>query len=135
MTPGLLTRRLGGATLLAQAMSVFFGALVAWRLTDVRGDDRALTYLWAGAGIAVLCVVAAGALRGPAGVPLGWLAQLLTLASGLVLPAMLVVAVLFGLLWWLCLSQGRRMDRLTAQREAQARDGGTAYPAPEEEAR
>lgn len=121
MTPGILTRRLCGATLLAQAISVFFGALVAWRLADAEGDDRSTIYLWGGVAIALLCVVAAGALRGRAGVALGWLAQVMTLAAGIVLPAMIAVAIIFGLLWWLCLSQGRRMDELTALREAEAR--------------
>lgn len=126
MTPGILTRRLCGATLLAQAISVFFGALVAWRLADAQGDDRSTTYLWGGVAIAVLCVVAAGALRGPAGVALGWLAQVMTLAAGVVLPAMIAVAIIFGLLWWLCLSQGRRMDALTALRDAEARRSAPA---------
>lgn len=121
MTPGILTRRLCAATLLAQAIAVFFGALVAWRLGDVSGDPRATTYLWAGVAIALLCLVAAGALRGRAGVALGWLAQALTLASAVVLPAMLVVAVIFGGLWWASLTQGRRMDQITAQRDAEAR--------------
>lgn len=121
MTPGILTRRLCGATLVAQALSVFFGALVAWRLADTFGDDRAQLYLWGGIGLALLCLVAAGAMRGGAGVALGWLVQVLTLLSGIVLPAMLVVGVIFAFLWWLCLSQGMRLDRLTAQREAEAR--------------
>ena len=120
MTPGILTRRLCGATLLAQAMSVFFGALVAWRLADVQEDGRAQLYLWGGVAIALLCVLAAGLLRRPAGVALGWLAQVLTLAAAVVLPAMLAVGLIFGLLWWLCLSQGRRMDAITAQRDAEA---------------
>lgn len=119
MTPGILTRRLCGTTLLAQAMSVFFGALVAWRLADTTGDDRARLYLWGGVALAVLCLAAAGAMRGRAGIALGWTAQALTLLSGIVLPAMLIVGVLFGVLWWLCLSQGLRMDRITAQREAE----------------
>lgn len=121
MIPGTLTRRLCATTLLAQAMSVFFGALVAWRLAQTTGDPRAGTYLWGGLALTALCVLAAGALRGRWGVRLGWLVQFLTLAAGVVLPAMLVVAGLFGFLWWLCLTQGIRMDALTAQREAQER--------------
>ena len=121
MIPGTLTRRLCATTLLAQAMSVFFGALVAWRLAQTTGDPRAGAYLWGGLALTALCVLAAGALRGRWGVRLGWLVQFLTLAAGVVLPAMLVVAGLFGFLWWLCLTQGIRMDALTAQREAQER--------------
>lgn len=120
MTLGILTRRLCGATLLAQALSVFFGALVAWRLAQAYDDDRAGLYLTGGMALALLCVVAAGALRSRHGVALGWGVQVLTLVSALVLPAMVIVAGIFGTLWFLCLRQGRRMDEVTAQREAQA---------------
>src|SRR5699024_7713365 len=51
VTPGILTRRLCGTTLLAQAMSVFFGALVAWRLAGTTGDERATFYLWGGLAV------------------------------------------------------------------------------------
>lgn len=130
MTPGILTRRLCGATLLAQSLSVFFGALVAWRLAETTGDGRAQLYLWGGVGLAVLCLVAAGAMRGRWGIVLGWLAQVLTLLSGIVLPAMLIVAIIFGALWWLCLSQGLRMDRINVERAAEERAFAEAQRAP-----
>lgn len=120
MTPGILTRRLCGATLLAQAMCVFFGALVVWRLTEAEGGERATTYLVGGVALTLLCVVAAGMLRSRWGIVLGWTAQVLTLASAVVLPAMLAVAVIFGGLFFLCVTQGRRMDRITAERDAEA---------------
>lgn len=121
MTLGTLTRRLCGATLIAQAVSVFLGALVAWRLAQAYDDERASLYLTGGLALALLCLLAAGALRTRYGVQLGWLVQILTLASALVLPAMVIVAGIFGALWFMCLRQGRRMDEVTAQREAQAR--------------
>ena len=115
--PGKLTRRLGATTLTAQALVVFLGTLVAWRLGAASGDPRSTAYLWVGGALTLLCVVAAGALRSRAGIVLGWLCQALTLVSALVLPAMAVVGVIFGLLWWVCLSQGRRLDALSAERE------------------
>jgi chromate transport protein ChrA len=121
VTPGILTRRLCGATLLAQSMSIFFGALVAWRLGQSERDERAELYLIGGLALAVLCVVAVGALRTRYGIALGWLVQVLTLACAVVLPAMVIVAGIFGTLWFLCVRQGRRMDEVNAQREAQAR--------------
>lgn len=121
MTPGILTRRLCGATLLAQALSVFFGALVAWRLAQAYNEGRADVYLVGGVALALLCVVAAGALRSRHGVALGWTVQILTLASALVLPAMVIVAGIFGTLWFLCLRHGRRMDAVNVEREAAAR--------------
>lgn len=123
--PGQMTRRLGGATLVAQAISVFFGGLVAWQLDTAMGGDRGITLLWALGGVAVLCLFAAGALRSRAGIVLGWVCQVLTLASALILPAMLIVALLFGLLWWLCIKHGGRID---ADRAAWAAAAGVAGP-------
>jgi hypothetical protein len=117
--PGKMTRRLAAVALLGQAMTVFFGALVARQFALAAGepDARATTYLIGGLGLALLCVVASGLLRRPGGVLLGWLVQLLTLACALVLPAMAIVALIFGGLWWMCLSQGGRIDDIRAQWE------------------
>ncbi len=108
--PGQITRRLCGATLLGQALSVFFGALVAWQLERALGEGDGGVLLWGGSALAVLCLVAAGAMRSRAGIYLGWLCQVLTVASAVALPAMVVVGLIFGLLWWLCLTNGLRID-------------------------
>lgn len=135
--PGTLTRRLCSTTLLAQSLSVFLGGLVARQLSLATGGEqgRADLYLWGGIGLAVLCLLAAGALRTRWGVVLGWICQLLTLACALVLPAMVIVALIFGGLWWTCLSQGLKLDRLAAQRAAEQEDGSTGRPADETTAR
>lgn len=118
--PGQITRRLCAAVLLGQAISVFFGALVAWQLDKALGGGTGDLLLWGGSGLAVLCLVAAGAMRSGVGLLLGWLCQVLTLASALVLPAMVVVALLFGLLWWVCVRHGLRIDAERARLAAQA---------------
>lgn len=108
--PGQITRRLCSASLLAQGLSVFFGALVAWQLDRALAGGSGTMLLWGGSGLATLCLVAAGAMRSRAGIYLGWLCQVLTLASALVLPAMLIVGILFAVLWWVCLRNGLRID-------------------------
>ncbi|MGB6020691.1 MAG: DUF4233 domain-containing protein [Ornithinimicrobium sp.] len=115
--PGKFARRLAAVALLGQAMTVFFGGLVARQLSVADGDPdgRASTYLIGGCALAVLCVLASGLLRRPGGVLLGWAIQVLTLLSALVLPAMVAVAAIFAGLWWLCLSQGTKMDQMSAQ--------------------
>lgn len=115
--PGQITRRLCSASLLAQGLSVFFGALVAWQLDRALAGGTGSVLLWGGCALAVLCLVAAGAMRSRAGIALGWLCQVLTLASALVLPAMLVVGLIFGALWWVCLSNGLRIDADRARLE------------------
>ncbi len=108
--PGRTTRRLCGASLVAQALSVFLGSLVAWRLDRTLHGGTGTALLWSGVALAVLCLVAVGALRSRAGIWLGWVCQVLTLASALLLPAMLVVGLLFLALWWVCLTNGLRID-------------------------
>lgn len=130
---GKMARRLAAVSLLGQAMTVFFGGLVARQFEVAAGDPegRANVYLAGGIGLALVCILASGLLRRPSGVWVGWGCQVLTLASALVLPAMAIVAVIFGGLWWLCLSQGRKMDELTARWAEQDDDpAGDDRPGP-----
>ncbi len=114
---GKFTWRMCAVTLVAQSVCVFFGALVARGLA-LAGDNAAATaYLAVGSGLALLCVVAAGLMRTTLGLPLGWLIQAATFAAALVVPAMLLVGLIFTALWVTCIVQGRRVDRSQAARE------------------
>ena len=117
--PGKMTRRLAGTVLGAQGLAIFFGALVARGLASANGADTSSTFLLLGSGLAVLCILAAGVLRRPWGVTLGWGLQIATFAFGFIVPAMLVVGVLFGALWLTALVQGRAMDEHIADVDAQ----------------
>jgi hypothetical protein len=59
-------------------------------------------------------------MRTPFGITLGWLVQLLTWLSAVVVPMMAAVGLVFTGLWLLLLVQGRSVDRLVAEREAAA---------------
>ena len=111
---GKFTWRMGATVLFGQSVIVFFGALVARSLAAATNDPAATAYLLLGTGLAALCIVAAGLMRGPLGVSLGWLVQVATLVSGVVLPMMFVVGAIFGLLWVVCLWQGTRIDATPA---------------------
>lgn len=110
-----MTRRFAGVVVGSQSVVVFFGALVAYALARSRGESAHTTYLWVGIVLAVLCIVAAGTLRRPWGVTLGWAIQLATIASAVIVPMMLIVGIVFLALWTTGLVQGRRMDQLTAK--------------------
>ncbi|MBM6399023.1 DUF4233 domain-containing protein [Phycicoccus sp. MQZ13P-5] len=119
-TTGKFTYRLLAVALVGQAVVLSFFALVVRALAIA--DDRAADggrLLWVGLGLAALAVVAAGLMRGPVGLPLGWLVQVLTWASALLVPAMVGVAVVFTALWVLLLVQGTRVDALSARRAAE----------------
>lgn len=113
---GAFTWRMLATVLAGQGVVVFLGALVARALASAEGDERSGTWLWVGSGLALLCFLAAGMLRRPWGVTLGWAIQALTFATALVVPAMLAVGPIFLALWVTCLVQGRRVDVAQAER-------------------
>lgn len=113
---GTFTWRMGATVLGGQSVIVFFGSLVARALGAATGDPDASTYLLVGSGLAVLCLAAAGLMRRPVGVTLGWLIQVLTFLSAFVVREMLLVGVIFTALWVVCLWQGQRIDAVDAAR-------------------
>jgi len=126
-TQGKFTFRLLAMALFGQAIILSFFALVARgnAIADDRPDDGQ-QLLWVGLGLALLALVASGMMRRPFGVTLGWLVQALTWASALLVPAMIGVAVVFTALWVLLLLQGSKIDRIVAQRDADADSGAAA---------
>ncbi|NHN55899.1 DUF4233 domain-containing protein [Calidifontibacter sp. DB0510] len=108
-----MTRRLAAVVIGSQSLAIFFGTLVAEALARARGESAHTAYLIIGLVIAGLCIVAAGCLRRPWGVTLGWALQVVTIASAVIVPMMLIVGVVFAALWVTALVQGRRMDELT----------------------
>ena len=130
-TQGKFTFRLLAMALFGQAIILSFFALVARgnAIADDRPDDGQ-RLLWVGLGLALLALVASGMMRRPFGVTLGWLVQALTWASALLVPAMIGVAVVFTALWVLLLLQGSKIDRIVAQREADADSGAAAGATP-----
>ena len=117
---GKFTWRMGAVVLAAQSLIVFLGALVARTLAVANGDAASGAYLLVGCGLAVACIVVAGLMRRPFGVPLGWLIQVATFLCAFVLPMMFIVGVIFTALWVVCLWQGQRIDAIQAGRAAEA---------------
>jgi hypothetical protein len=117
---GKMTRRLLGVVLGTQGLAVFFGALVTRGLALASGPETSSSF-WLITVLAILFIVNAALLRRPWAVTLGWLLQVATLACALVIPAMLVVEVVFGALWVTALVQGRKMDEHTRRVDARWR--------------
>jgi hypothetical protein len=117
--PEKMTRRFAAVVIASQGLAVFFGALVARAIAAADRQSSASTFLILGSIIAVLCLLDAGLLRRPWGITLGWVLQLATLLSALIVPMMLIVALLFLALWVTALVQGTNMDALTRRVDAQ----------------
>jgi len=117
---GKFTWRMLATVLAGQGVVVFLGALVARGLAVAEGDEGGSGWLWVGVGLAVLCFLAAGLMRRPFGVTLGWLIQVATFASAAVVPAMLGVGLVFLVLWVGSLVLCRRVEDQVAERDRQA---------------
>ena len=123
---GKFTWRMLATVLAGQGVVVFLGALVARGLAVADGDEGGSGWLWVGIGLAVLCFLAAGLMRRPFGVTLGWLIQVATFASAAVVPAMLGVGLVFLVLWVGSLVLCRRVEDQVAERDRRAAASGEA---------
>lgn len=86
---------------------LIFAALVA---KDLSGLSPGVA-LGGGGVLSLLCLLAAGLLRSPAGYAAGWVMQGLMAATGLVVPMMFGIGLLFTALWAVALHQGARIER------------------------
>ncbi|MBC9821398.1 DUF4233 domain-containing protein [Terrabacter sp. MAHUQ-38] len=124
---GKFTWRMLATVLGGQSICILLGALVARGVSAADdGGPRSTAYLLVGFGLGALCVFAAGLMRRPWGVTLGWVVQALTLLSALVVPMMLVVGLFFLALWVTCLVKGTQVDAEMARREAGSGEGEPA---------
>jgi hypothetical protein len=114
-------RTLCSAVLGLEAIVLFLAIPVALTLSDTSTG----VVLWVGGALVVACFVGAGAMRGreQVGLAIGWVVQVVALASGFVVPAMFFLGGLFAILWFLAIRLGRKGDAATAAHEA-SRDGG-----------
>ncbi|MFC7405236.1 DUF4233 domain-containing protein [Georgenia alba] len=125
--PGSARAMFAVSVLASEFLVVLFATLVAHGLQLA---DRPLVWT-AGGAVMLLCLLGCGLVRrGRAGVVVGYVVQVLLLAAGVVLPAMLVVGALFGVLWVVSLRVGARIDRERQERyqaelEHRAQQAGT----------
>lgn len=111
---------------LGTSVLIFEAVMVALFIPVVYFTGRGLsgsTAAWLGAGLVLLCVLAAGMVGRPGGVVLGWIVQVLVFACGFLVWDMFLMGLIFGALWWAAVHYGRRVDDLRAQREASAAPG------------
>jgi len=100
-------RGMCAAVLCLEAIVVGLSTLVMLSLTDVSATTAVLT----GVGMAVLCLLVAGALRSEIGYAAGWLVQLGAIGLGFVVPMMFFLGAVFGLLWGTAYFLGRKIER------------------------
>ncbi len=89
-----------------EAALMFFATVTAFGLKAVPAGVA----FGGGAALFVLFLIAAWAVRYPAGVWLGWLLQAVLIATGIVMALMYFVGAGFAALWVFCFVTGRRLD-------------------------
>ncbi|MGI4894127.1 MAG: DUF4233 domain-containing protein [Janthinobacterium lividum] len=99
-------RMMAASTLISEALLVFFATLTALALDR----ERQTTYLVAGGIVFLLCVLCAGMLRRRSGYVVGWVLQLVIIASGFVVPMMFGIGVVFAIIWFFALRIGSRIE-------------------------
>jgi hypothetical protein len=101
-----VTESLLSIVLVLEALLVFFVALTAFGLKAVEPS----TAFIGGALLVVALAVTGRVLRFSWGVWLGWVMQVIILATGILLPIMFVVGAAFLGLWIFCFVRGRQID-------------------------
>ena len=86
------------------------------------------TALWLGLGLAVLCLLLAGMLRGEWAYGVGWVLQVAAIAMGFVVPMMFVLGAIFAALWGTAYFLGLKIERERAEYAAMEGAGPPAAP-------
>ncbi|WP_424935906.1 MULTISPECIES: DUF4233 domain-containing protein [Bacteria] len=114
--PRGLAEKLGSIVLGFEAIVVALGGLTIYGLRVLPEDVEPWWAIVGGGVVAVTMIVTAGLLAKRAGVVLGWVLQAIVLASAFLVPAMLVIALIFGGMWAYAMIVGGRADRAAAHR-------------------
>ncbi|OIK27323.1 DUF4233 domain-containing protein [Streptomyces malaysiense] len=109
-------RTLCSSTLIGEFFVIGFAGLVA-----MKDPSLSVSTVWLVSGIAmVLCVLLCGMVTRPGGIALGWALQIALIASGVFVPVMYFMGVVFAALWWASVHFGRKVDEAKARFAAQA---------------
>jgi hypothetical protein len=102
-----LTESLLSIVLGLEAVLVFFIALTVYGLHAL----PPLEAFGGGAALALLLALATRIVRYPWGVAVGWVLQVVLLATGILLPALYIAAAFFIAMWIFCVVRARQIER------------------------
>ena len=111
---------LGSIVLVFESVVVFLGGLVVFGLQALPADIPPWWGVAGGLVLAGLMLMTAGLLSHRWGIVLGWALQVVLLLGAVVLPALAIVAVIFGGMWAYATIKGASLDRRNARLAAEA---------------
>ncbi|WP_221584361.1 DUF4233 domain-containing protein [Microbacterium sp. G2-8] len=116
-----LPEKVGSVVLGFEAIVVFLAGLVIYGLGALPAAVPSWWGIVAGSVMLVALIVVSGALRWTWGRVAGWILQLVIAAGALLVPAILLVAVIFGGMWAYAMIGGAKIERRVQQaRQANA---------------
>lgn len=110
-TPRTLAQKLGAIVLGFESVVVFLAGLTVYGLKALPETIPDWWGIVGGAVLGVLLIGAAGAIARPGAIIGGWILQAVVLASAVLVPAIALVALIFGGMWGYATIVGARMDR------------------------
>lgn len=116
---------LGSIVLTFESVVVFLGGLVIYGLKATPAGIEPWWGIVAGAVLALVMLLTAGVLRHRWGIVLGWALQIVIALAGFLVPALAIVAVIFGAMWAYATIKGASLDARNARlrREAEQLSG------------
>ncbi|MGN7859106.1 DUF4233 domain-containing protein [Microbacterium sp. 22303] len=112
--PRGLAQKLGSIILAFEAIVVGLAGLTVYGLKALGPDIEPWWGIVGGAVVGVAMLVAAGLMGSRAGIVMGWILQVIVLLSAILVPAILLVAIVFGGMWAYAMIVGGRADRAAA---------------------
>jgi hypothetical protein len=109
---------LGSVVLGFESIIVFLGGLVVYGLRVLPEGIEPWWGIVGGSILALLMVITAGLLRHSWAIVVGWALQVVVLLGGFLVPALVIVAIIFGGMWAYATIKGASLDARNARRAA-----------------
>jgi len=106
-----------------ESIVVFLGGLALYGLNRLPEGVASWWGIVAGAALAVLMIATVGVLRRPWGIALGWVWQLVLALGAFLVPALALVALIFGTMYAYATIKGGALDRRNAHPPESATNG------------
>ncbi|WP_375384186.1 DUF4233 domain-containing protein [uncultured Microbacterium sp.] len=106
---------LGSIVLAAEAIIVFLGGLVVFGLRALPAPIEPWWGIVGGTVLAIVMLLTGGVLRHRWGIVLGWVLQVVVALAAFLVPAFLIVALIFGGMWAYATIKGASLDARNAR--------------------
>lgn len=108
--PRTLVQKLAPIVLGFEAIVVFLAGLTVFGLKTLPDGVEQWWGIVGGAVVGLACIVVAGMITKPWAISAGWVIQVVIALSAILVPAILLVVLIFGGMWAYATIMGARMD-------------------------